>query len=248
MDRRGRQRGPRQARSRAARCARISCRGPRGHSAAHRDDDADRRGDHGGVPDHEVAAERRPPGQVPDPARGRRARRARAAARVDRAGGGSVPAAHLDVRTLHPDRQLLGAGARADGADGQHQRHRRLRRHHVGVLPLPGPAEAGRRELPEALRRAPGCAGVDGAADAGHRGDQPYLATPLALAPPLRQHLRRRAGHRDSRQHRPLHRPAADDVPRPHYRRVAGIHLRAAVDHLPAGGSGRGTRARRAWA
>ena len=33
----------------------------------------------------------------------------------------------------------------------------------------------------------------------------------------------------------PFRAPAADDVPRADHRRSAGIHLRAAVDHLPAG-------------
>jgi F-type H+-transporting ATPase subunit a len=58
----------------------------------------------------------------------------------------------------------------------------------------------------------------------------------VAVAAPVRQHLRRGNDHPDPRQHRSVHHPAAHHVPRADHRRSAGVHLRAAVHHLSAGG------------
>ena len=62
---------------------------------------------------------------------------------------------------------------------------------------------------------------------ADHRGHQPRVARDVAVAAPVRQHLRRGDGGRDHRLHRALRGAAADDGARRRDRHAAGVHLRA---------------------
>ena len=83
------------------------------------------------------------------------------------------------------------------------------------------------------LRIPAGRAEGHGAVDAADRVNQPPVARAVAHAASVRQHLRRAPGGAHHREHRPVHRAAADPDARPHRRPAAGVHLHDADGDLP---------------